>query len=97
MAHTLTATPARVDYRAGIPTLPLFRSGYVPDPGAALRPAIGVGITPGTPRFFMALRFERNAYPFSRPLNNTVWIANSVIFNDTEVILDFVELATKRR
>ena len=157
-----------VDYRAGILTLPLFRSGYVPEPGATLRPAIGVGITPRTglrfgasatmgpylnktftgpqlrtqdwksfkqrivagdaqfsygyfeahgemaygtyevpgrataidgllfylepkytftPRFFMALRFERNDYPFIRPVNSTSinWIANSITFNDTEI------------
>ena len=164
-----------VDYRAGILTLPLFRSGYVPTPSAALRPAIGAGFTPRTglrfgasatmgpylnggftssqlhargwtsykqrvvaadaqfsygyfeghaemaygnydvpgrptaidgllfylepkytftPRFFMALRFERNDYPFIRPLNNTLWIANSVIFNDTEIGAGFRPAAT---
>ena len=35
-----------LDYRAGVVSLPLHRSGYTPDPSAALRPAIGAGITP---------------------------------------------------
>ena len=47
-----------------------------------------------TPRFFMALRFERNDYPFIRPLNNTIWIANSVIFNDTEIGAGYRPAAT---
>ena len=37
-----------LDYRAGIVSLPLFRKGYTPDPSAALRPAIGFGVTPTT-------------------------------------------------
>ncbi|MDB4913340.1 MAG: hypothetical protein JWM95_984 [Gemmatimonadetes bacterium] len=35
-----------VDYRAGVVSLPLYRPGYVPDPGSAMRPAVGFGITP---------------------------------------------------
>jgi hypothetical protein len=35
-----------VDYRAGVVTLPLFRPGYTPEPSAALRPAVGIGVTP---------------------------------------------------
>ena len=34
------------DYRVGVLSLPLFRAGYTPDPGLAMRPAIGVGVTP---------------------------------------------------
>ena len=37
-----------VDYRAGLVNLPVYRSGYTPDPSAALRPAIGFGVTPMT-------------------------------------------------
>lgn len=35
-----------LDYRAGVISLPLYRPGYVPDPSSAVRPAIGLGITP---------------------------------------------------
>jgi hypothetical protein len=35
-----------VDYRVGVVSLPLYRPGYSPDPSAALRPAIGAGLTP---------------------------------------------------
>jgi hypothetical protein len=37
-----------MDYRAGMVNLPVYRPGYVPDPSAALRPAIGFGVTPVT-------------------------------------------------
>ncbi len=37
-----------VDYRAGVVSLPVHRPGYTPEPSAALRPAIGVGVTPVT-------------------------------------------------
>jgi hypothetical protein len=37
-----------VDYRAGMVSLPVYRPGYTPDPSAALRPAIGFGVTPMT-------------------------------------------------
>ena len=37
-----------LDYRAGVVSLPLYRAGYTPAPSAALRPAIGFGVTPTT-------------------------------------------------
>lgn len=37
-----------IDYRAGVVSLPVYRSGYTPDPSAALRPAFGIGVTPVT-------------------------------------------------
>ena len=37
-----------VDYAAGLLSLALAREGYTPDPGNALRPSAGVGITPMT-------------------------------------------------
>lgn len=36
------------DYRAGVVSLPVYRPGYIPEPSAALRPAIGFGVTPTT-------------------------------------------------
>ena len=36
------------DYRVAAVSLPVFHEGYVPDPTAALRPAIGGGFTPFT-------------------------------------------------
>ncbi|MEO7457176.1 MAG: hypothetical protein ABIY52_13010 [Gemmatimonadaceae bacterium] len=36
----------KVDYRAGVLSLPLYREGYTPPPSHAVRPAIGAGITP---------------------------------------------------
>jgi hypothetical protein len=38
-----------------------------------------------TPRFHIAGRYERNDYPFIRPANATVWIANRVVFQDVEL------------
>jgi hypothetical protein len=40
-----------------------------------------------TPRFFMAGRYERNDYPFIRPIGGTSanWIANRVVLQDVEV------------
>ena len=35
-----------VDYRAGVLSLPVWRSGYTPEPSTAWRPAYGVGVTP---------------------------------------------------
>jgi hypothetical protein len=43
-----SGTLDRVDYRAGMLSLPLVREGYVPQPGAQYRPAIGLGFTPTT-------------------------------------------------
>jgi hypothetical protein len=37
-----------VDYRAGVLDRALARTGYTPDPGSALRPSVGGGITPFT-------------------------------------------------
>lgn len=36
------------DYRVAAVTLPVYHDGYVPDPTATLRPAIGAGFTPFT-------------------------------------------------
>lgn len=41
-------TRGMVDYRAGLVDLPFYRPGYVPEPSRAVRPAIGIGITPVT-------------------------------------------------
>jgi len=40
-----------------------------------------------TPRFFLAGRYERNDYPFIRPVSATspIWIANRVVLQDVEV------------
>jgi hypothetical protein len=42
----VSGTAARFDYRAAAVSLPVFHPGYVPDPTAALRPALGAGFTP---------------------------------------------------
>jgi hypothetical protein len=41
----LSGARGRVDYRAAVVSLPVFHEGYVPDPSAAPRPALGGGIT----------------------------------------------------
>lgn len=155
-----------VDYRAGLMSLPVYRQDYIPDPSAALRPAVGFGVTPMTgvrvgftgtlgpylnhnlsdaelrgeswthykqrvvgfdaqlshgyfeanaeaaysnydvpgrgtaidgisfyvepkytftPRFFMAMRVERNDYPFISPVTPTIWVANRVVVEDGEL------------
>jgi hypothetical protein len=40
-----------------------------------------------TPRFYLAGRYERNDYPFIRPVNATspIWIANRVVLQDVEI------------
>jgi hypothetical protein len=38
----------RVDYRAAMVSLPVYREGYTPDPTSSVRPAIGGGFTPAT-------------------------------------------------
>lgn len=38
----------QLDYRAALVNLPVTHEGYVPEPSATLRPAIGAGITPTT-------------------------------------------------
>jgi hypothetical protein len=38
-----------------------------------------------TPRFYGALRVERNDYPYIMPLNDAVWIADKSDFTDVEV------------
>ena len=38
-----------------------------------------------TPRFFMALRYERNDYPFILPVSPNFWVANRVVFQDVEL------------
>jgi hypothetical protein len=49
-----------------------------------------------TPRFFLAGRYERNDYPFIRPVAETspVWIANRVVLQDVEVGGGFRATAT---
>lgn len=42
----VSGTLSRVDYRAGMISLPLTREGYVPEAGEQYRPAIGLGVTP---------------------------------------------------
>ena len=41
----LSGTRGRVDYRAAVVSLPVFHEGYVPDPSARARPALGGGFT----------------------------------------------------
>jgi hypothetical protein len=41
----LSGARGRVDYRAAVVSLPVFHEGYVPDPSARARPALGAGIT----------------------------------------------------
>lgn len=38
-----------------------------------------------SPRFFTALRLERNDYPYIEPINNAYWIAANALFYDVEV------------
>jgi hypothetical protein len=38
-----------------------------------------------TPRLFVASRFERNAYPFIRPVNDSVWVSRLTDFHNLEV------------
>jgi hypothetical protein len=47
-----------------------------------------------TPRFFMALRYERNDYPFILPVNPGFWVANRVVFQDVELGGGFRATAT---
>jgi hypothetical protein len=42
----VSGATASVDYRAALVTLPPTNPAYVPEPGAYLRPAVGVGLTP---------------------------------------------------
>jgi hypothetical protein len=44
----LSGASAHFDFRIAAVTLPVSHAGYVPDPGAALRPAVGAGFTPFT-------------------------------------------------
>jgi hypothetical protein len=44
----LSGARGRVDYRAAVVSLPIYREGYVPDPSVAPRPAVGGGFTPTT-------------------------------------------------
>ncbi len=37
-----------------------------------------------TPRFFAALRVERNDYPYIAPVDNTFWFAQNAAFYDFE-------------
>ena len=45
-------TSSKMDYRAGVVSLPVHREGYTPEPGESARPAVGLGFTP-----FTGLRF----------------------------------------
>ena len=49
-----------------------------------------------TPRFFLAGRYERNDYPFIRPVSEAspIWIANRVVLQDVEVGGGFRATAT---
>jgi hypothetical protein len=38
-----------------------------------------------TPRFFTALRLERNDYPYIMPVSDTYWVARNAAFYDVEV------------
>ena len=38
-----------------------------------------------TPRFYLAMRYERNDYPFILPVSPTFWVANRVVFQDVEL------------
>jgi hypothetical protein len=42
----VSGTRDRVDYRAGVLSLPLTREDYVPEAGTRYRPALGLGFTP---------------------------------------------------
>jgi hypothetical protein len=37
-----------------------------------------------TPRLFAAMRVEKNDYPYIRPIDSTLWIAQNVTFHDVE-------------
>ena len=49
-----------------------------------------------SPRFYLAGRYERNDYPFIRPVNATspIWIANRVVLQDVEIGGGFRATAT---
>jgi len=38
-----------------------------------------------TPRFYTALRFERNLYAFIRPIDSTNWMGSEIEFHDIEI------------
>ncbi len=38
-----------------------------------------------TPRFFTAIRLERNDYPYIQPVNSSFWIAQNASFYDVEI------------
>jgi hypothetical protein len=42
----VSGASSHVDYRAGLVTLPPVNTEYVDEPGAYLRPAVGLGVTP---------------------------------------------------
>lgn len=44
----LSGAGSHFDYRVAAVSLPVYHEGYVPDPSAALRPALGAGFTPFT-------------------------------------------------
>lgn len=48
MGVQLSGAIATIDYRAAVVDEPLWHEGYTPEPSAAPRPAVGVGITPFT-------------------------------------------------
>jgi hypothetical protein len=52
----LSGDVRRIDYRAGVVSLPLTHRGYQPTPDAAAHPVLGVGVTPMT-----GLRFAATA------------------------------------
>ena len=163
---TLAGAAAMLDYRVGAVSLPVTHEEYSPAPSHAMRPVIGIGITPiigvrlgvgytwgpylndtlsssqldakrwssyeqrvlvadlaasygyfelfaeagvseydvprtaepveglayfvegkytFTPRFFAALRLERNDYPFIRPVSPTFWVARKTDFHNEEL------------
>lgn len=162
----LSGSTNHFDYRVAAVSLPVYHDGYVPDPTASLRPALGAGFTPFTglriggsatwgpylnsaftaaqldgqswqhyqqriealdlayshdylelhaewaqgsydvpgftdpvagetwyveakyafgPRVFVAVRAERNDYPFIAPAGPTAWVGRPVDFDDGEV------------
>jgi hypothetical protein len=46
LAVKVSGTRGRVDYRLAVTSLPVSHEGYTPDPTAAPRPAMGLGVTP---------------------------------------------------
>lgn len=167
---TISGAASIVDYRAGVVSLPMAHEEYTPDPTHALRPILGIGITPlvgvrlgvgytwgpylndtltatqlqdGTwdsyeqrvgvadlavsygylelfaevghsayevpgraesvegvayyaegkytfgPRFFAAIRLERNDYPFIQPVSPTFWVARKTDFHNEEIGLGY--------